>query len=112
MVIQRFFSNGSFEKKNGTLTIEDFDLRFDEHFESHLLGNGLYIFKSEIGEERRTFHGYPLSVFGTNPTRQERKKEIVFVFSFMRPKSNLKDYRDDRILRRACLREQHDRKWS
>jgi len=26
------------------LTIEDFDLRFGEHFESHLLGNGLYEF--------------------------------------------------------------------
>ena len=29
-------------KKTWTLTIEDFDLRFDEHFESHLLGNRLH----------------------------------------------------------------------
>jgi len=29
-------------KESWTLTIEDFDLQFDEHFESRLLGNGLY----------------------------------------------------------------------
>jgi len=37
MVIPGLFSNGSLEK-----TIEDFDLRFEELFESHLHGNGLY----------------------------------------------------------------------
>jgi len=37
MVIPGLFSNGSLEN-----TIEDLDLRFNELFESHLLGNGLY----------------------------------------------------------------------
>jgi len=35
------FSNQPFEKRPG-MTIEDFDLHSDDHFESHLLGNGLY----------------------------------------------------------------------
>jgi len=30
-------------KETWNLTIEDFDLHFDEHFESHLLVNGLYV---------------------------------------------------------------------
>jgi len=33
-------------KETLTLTIEDFDLRFDEHFEFHFLGNGLYSLSS------------------------------------------------------------------
>ena len=44
MVIQGLFSNGSFEKKNGLLPIEDFDLCFDEQFESRHLGNGVYAY--------------------------------------------------------------------
>jgi len=35
------FSNEPFEKRP-VMTIEDFDLHSDDHFESHLLGNGLY----------------------------------------------------------------------
>jgi len=35
------FSNEPFEKRP-VMTIEDFVLHFDEHFESRLLGNGLY----------------------------------------------------------------------
>jgi len=41
MVITGLFPNGSFEKRP-VMTIGDFDLRFDEQFESHLLRNGLY----------------------------------------------------------------------
>jgi hypothetical protein len=36
------FSNEPFEKRSG-MTIEDFGLHSDDHFESHLLGNGLYL---------------------------------------------------------------------
>ena len=35
------FSNEPFEKRP-VMTIEDFVLHSDNHFESHLLGNGLY----------------------------------------------------------------------
>ena len=42
------FSNEPFEKRPG-MTIEDFGLHSSDHFESHLLGNGLYKL-SESGE--------------------------------------------------------------
>jgi len=35
------FSNEPFEERPG-MTLEGFDLHSDDHFESHLLGNGLY----------------------------------------------------------------------
>jgi len=37
-----FFSNEPFEK-NLWMTIEDFGLHSDDHFESHLLGDRLYV---------------------------------------------------------------------
>ena len=39
------FSNEPFEKRP-RVTIEDFGLHSDDHFESHLLGNGLYLYES------------------------------------------------------------------
>jgi len=36
------FSKEPFGKRPG-MTIEDFDLHIDDHFESHLFGNGLYL---------------------------------------------------------------------
>ena len=36
------FSSELFEKRP-VMTIEDFDLHLDDHFESHLLGNGMYM---------------------------------------------------------------------
>jgi len=38
---QSFFSKKTFKKRPG-MTIEDFSLHSNDHFESHLLGNGLY----------------------------------------------------------------------
>jgi len=38
----RSLFKGLIWKETWTLTIEDFDLHFDEHFQSHLLGNGLW----------------------------------------------------------------------
>jgi len=45
------FSNEPFEKKP-VMTIEDFVLHSDDHFESHLLGNGLYVLGFESRSER------------------------------------------------------------
>ena len=38
------FSNEPFEKRS-VMTIEDFVLHSDDHFESHLLRNGLYLYR-------------------------------------------------------------------
>jgi len=40
--IPDLFSNESLEKRPG-MSIEDFGLHSDDHFEAHLLGNGLYM---------------------------------------------------------------------
>jgi len=45
MVITGLFSEGLFEKETWTLTIQDSILNSDDHFEPHLLGNGLYLSK-------------------------------------------------------------------
>ena len=47
------FSNEPFEK-SPVMTIEDFVLHSDDHFESHLLGNGLY-----------PMHKYPMHKYPT-----------------------------------------------
>jgi len=45
------FSNEPFEKKP-VMTIEDFVLHSNDHFESHLLGNGLYVLGFKSRSER------------------------------------------------------------
>jgi len=49
------FSNEPFEKRP-VMTIENFDFHFDDHFESHLFGNGLYHTIPIVA----THHGAPI----------------------------------------------------
>jgi len=46
------FSNEPYEKKP-VMIIEDFVFNSDDHFESHLLGNGLYIYSMRFREIAR-----------------------------------------------------------
>jgi len=41
------FSNESFEKRP-VMTIQDFDFHLDEHFASHIFGNGLKHFQRNL----------------------------------------------------------------
>jgi len=47
-----FFSHETF-KKRPRMTIEDFGLNFDYHFESHLLGNRLYAARTKKKENKK-----------------------------------------------------------
>jgi len=61
--IPGLFSNGSLKRDMDLLTIEDFDFRFDEHVETHLLeSNNILIFTPTLPPQ----YLVSTTVFGTH----------------------------------------------